>query len=332
MQRYAGSGLPPNPRVAVIANDALGNYAIQTSILAMVRRELQPSHLQAVSGSRAQEFLEASELMDSYWLLHGSEPTEAVKHLAASEPFDLVINLESTAMSKVVAGALAGSGHLCGPCVGQGGRGDLEYPDDRRGDLWRDKGWIAADLCERYPFLHSPFIAEIFARCSYLDGNIPPYDLPMKLPESPGTDVLISCSASLASKAWADKAWEALVEHLLPRYSIGLLGAPRKIQAGLYQGIEIEDRLVDMGVADLRGRYRLPEVVGAIAQAKQIITLDNGILHLAASTSTPTAGLFRHGIHRLWAPPAANVCVLEPGEGREVAEIPLASLLNCLEI
>jgi ADP-heptose:LPS heptosyltransferase len=54
-----------------------------------------------------------------------------------------------------------------------------------------------------------------------------------------------------------------------------------------------------------------------------VITIDNGILHLAAATGTPTVGLFRHGIHRLWAPPFANLTVLTPGEKKAVAEIPV---------
>jgi len=332
VQRYEGHGLLASPRVAVIANDALGNYAIQTSLLAMVRRELRPGHLHAVSGTRVAEFLEASELADSYWLMHGAEASQIVDHLASSKPFDLVLNLESTAMSKVAAGVLGKQGFVCGPCIGDGGRGDLGYSADQRGDLWRDKGWIAADLADRYTFLESSFIGEIFARLCYLNGTLPSYDLPMAPPSISITDVLISCSASLESKAWSEDKWRQLVNHLDSKgLSVGLLGAARAVQAELYRGIGIEDQLVDAGVHDLRGKLKLPEVVGAIASAKLVVTLDNGILHLAAATATPTVGLFRNGIHRLWAPPALNIFVLEPGDGNAVADIPLEAVLGAIE-
>jgi ADP-heptose:LPS heptosyltransferase len=58
-----------------------------------------------------------------------------------------------------------------------------------------------------------------------------------------------------------------------------------------------------------------------LGAAKAVLTLDNGILHLAAATTTPTVGLYRYGIHRLWAPPAPNLTVLTSGDGRRVADI-----------
>jgi len=66
---------------------------------------------------------------------------------------------------------------------------------------------------------------------------------------------------------------------------------------------------------------RLPAVAGALARAKAVLTLDNGILHMAAAAGAPTVGLFRHGIHRLWAPPVAGLTVLTAGEGKPVSEI-----------
>jgi hypothetical protein len=318
--------------VAVIANDALGNYAIQTSILTMIRRELSPSHILAVSGTRVAEFLDASTLADSYWLLHGSKPEEGLNALLHQGTYDLVLNLESTTMSKVATSILGRSGYVCGPCLNADCRGDYAFPDDDRGDLWRDKSWISDDLPIRFPFLKTGFIAEIFARLCFLSGPVAPYDLPCQTPPIPVPEVLLSCSASLTSKAWSRNGWLCLVSHLQAKgLSIGMLGASRKVQSNLYSGIDLEDDLVHAGVLDLRGALTLPQVVGAIASARLVVTLDNGILHLAAATETPTVGLFRHGIHRLWAPPAPNIVVLEPGEGNDVHQIPLEAVTAHLE-
>ena len=111
----------------------------------------------------------------------------------------------------------------------------------------------------------------------------------------------------------------------------GLLGAPVSQQAQHWKGASAEDELVGDGLAiDLRGAFSLPQVVGALGAAKAVLTLDNGILHLAAATSTPTVGLYRHGIHRLWAPPAPNVTVLTAGEGNPVSAIDPAAVLSAL--
>lgn len=68
----------------------------------------------------------------------------------------------------------------------------------------------------------------------------------------------------------------------------------------------------------------LPQVVGAIEGARLVVSIDNGIVHLACATDTPVVGLYRHGIHRLWAPPSANVRIVEPGSGGRVEQIPPA--------
>jgi len=105
--------------------------------------------------------------------------------------------------------------------------------------------------------------------------------------------------------------------------SVGLLGAKPSTQKGFWKGSSAEDDLVDAGlVEDLRGRYSLPQVAGVLASARQVLTLDNGIMHLAAATDTPTVGLFRRGIHRLWTPPNGNVAVvLPPGDTVEDIEV-----------
>ncbi len=62
-----------------------------------------------------------------------------------------------------------------------------------------------------------------------------------------------------------------------------------------------------------------------------MLTIDNGILHLAVASGTPTVGLFRHGIHRLWAPPSPSLTVLTPGEGQNVAGIAVQTVQEALE-
>lgn len=89
--------------------------------------------------------------------------------------------------------------------------------------------------------------------------------------------------------------------------------------------------MVSEGLAeDCRGIWTLPQVVGAIASARAVLTLDNGIMHLAASTGTHTVALFRYGIHRLWTPPVATVHPVVAKEGETVASIPPANVMEAM--
>ena len=62
-----------------------------------------------------------------------------------------------------------------------------------------------------------------------------------------------------------------------------------------------------------------------------VLTLDNGIMHLAAATTTPTVALFRAGIRRLWAPNSPNLTAIEAEAGETVSDIPLRTVIEALD-
>ena len=327
MIRYTGQPLPPNPRVAVVANDAIGNFVVATPLLQMVRRQFAPTTLHYFGGKRTFELQAASDLFDGHFALHGSELDEIVSQV--TQPYDLILNVESGAHAATFVGLIAGGAAVAGPVMVDGER--LPFPDDDRGDLWRDQEWIAPDITTRYPFLNSGFIAEIYARACYLEGPVPSYKVPFE-PTVSGCDVLIAMSASLPEKLWPIEKWRetlAALNHQGRR--IGLLGAAPKAQSAHWKGSDDESAVVKDGlVADLRGKFSMPQVVGALGSARLVLTLDNGILHLAAAAGSPTVGLFRNGIHRLWCPPFGKVTPVVAPEDGNVAEIQVSEVLGAL--
>jgi ADP-heptose:LPS heptosyltransferase len=93
-----------------------------------------------------------------------------------------------------------------------------------------------------------------------------------------------------------------------------------------------EDAVANSGwVIDLRGEFTMPEVVGAIQQADLVLTLDNGIMHMAAATDTKCISLFRYGIHRLWTPPIPSIFPVVASEGCHVSSIPVQAVLEVVE-
>jgi len=326
MIRYRGEELPQEPRIAVIANDALGNFVAATPLLQMLRFKWEPCHITYVGGTRTQELQDASDLFERSLILHGRPFRDTLDEVQGWPRFDLVVNLEQQPIARAFAAALATEDtFVVGPCFNSDGRGELPYADDEVGMLAQDKDWLAADTPARYSFLQTGFIGEIFCRLCYLDGPIPTYRVPSKDPEQDIPDVLIATAASLPEKLWPIEKWSAIVQNLSSNgYSIGLLGAKPDDQGKHWRGAEDEASLLEIGVQDLRGVFTLPQVVGAIERTRSVLTIDNGILHLAAAAGTKTVGLFRHGIHRLWAPPFANLNAITPGEDHLVREIPVS--------
>lgn len=335
MRRFSGQALPEDCRIALITNDAIGNYVVVTPLIQMLREQYKPSVLHYYGGTRTEELWQRDPNIDWGFPFHGSSPSKCVSSWqeAGGTGYDLVINVEQGAWAKAFAAIIScDAAYVCGPTLGEDGRKDLPFSDDGRGDLWRDKEWIAPDLTERYPFLETGFIGEIFARLCYLNGPMLSYrimrhDAPCQVP-----DVLIATAASLPEKLWPLGSWIETLKWLRSKgMSVGLLGAPSKAQGQFWTGADAEGSLVTEGlVEDLRGTMTLPQVADALAKAKVVLTIDNGILHLAAAGARPIVGLFRHGIHRLWAPPVQNLRVITPGEGKEVSEIPVKAILEAL--
>lgn len=322
MRRYAGQALRNYSRIAVIANDAIGNFVVTTPLMQMLRTTHDPAELHYFGGTRTWELQRAGDLATCSYPLFGLRPTEALAQVKGR--YDLVVNVERTCWSRAFTALIAGpESFVCGPCLDDEGRRDLPFLDDDRGRLAEDMEWISPDLTARYPFLKSGFIGEIFVRLAYLDGPVPPYRVATANPGEPIPDVLIATAASLPEKTWPVEKWRAVLSEAKGAgVTVGLLGAAPSAQRKYWEGEGAEEQLVVEGlVKDLRGRFSLPQVVGALSKARAVLTIDNGILHLAVAAGTPSIGLYRHGIHRLWAPPSDGLVVLTPGERREVAEI-----------
>lgn len=302
----------------------------------MLRSQWSPSVLHYFSGTRTEELWMEDPKIDWGFPLYGSEPHFSVLNAfveVGSDPYDLVINLENTVWAKCFTAVIAAmNSYVCGPCMGADGRSDLPFEDDTRGRLWEDTNWISAGLPLKYPFLKSGFIGEIFARLAYLEGELPAYDVPERKPTIKVPDVLISTAASLPEKLWPVDKWADLLQRCKSaNISVGLMGAKPTAQSQFWRGAGDEEKIVERRlVQDLRGQLRLPEVVGALASSKAVVTIDNGILHLAVAAETPTIGLFRYGIHRLWAPPFENLAVLTPEQEEEVADIPVDTVWEAL--
>jgi ADP-heptose:LPS heptosyltransferase len=334
VRRFQGEPLPEKAKIAVISNDAIGNFVAATPLLQLLRANFPGSFLGYFAGTRVAEFCDASALFDHWQPIHGVAPSELVLALESQAgTYHLVINMEQSALAKFVASALAAhDGFVCGPCLDQEGRKDLGYASDARGDLWRDKEWVSPELCQKYPFLQSGFICEIFARLAYLSGDVPGYCVPTQPLNAAVPNVLVAPSASLPEKLWPAEKWSAALTFLADQgLTCGILGAPPAVQAQYWKGQNLESDLIEAGLAqDLRGKLTLPQVASAVDACRAVLTLDNGIMHLAAAGSKPVVALFRHGIHRLWAPPAPNLIAIVSEPEGTVGEIAVQPVIDAL--
>src|SRR5205085_2382197 len=123
-------GLPKGGRIAVVANDAIGNFVVATPLLQMLRRQHAPSAIDFYGGFRTQELELASDLIDCSFPAHGTQLADVALHISRRPAYDLVVNNESTGFAKAVTALLCGKNtFVAGPSFSDG-RGDLLFPDD----------------------------------------------------------------------------------------------------------------------------------------------------------------------------------------------------------
>jgi len=103
-----------------------------------------------------------------------------------------------------------------------------------------------------------------------------------------GCLILIHAGPSWPVREWPREKWTQLVEELRQRgyANIGQLGVGRYMNFG-----KVEVPVIP-GAVSLLDTFTIEECIAAIAQATLFIGIDSGLLHIAASTRTPSVGIF----------------------------------------
>ncbi len=100
--------------------------------------------------------------------------------------------------------------------------------------------------------------------------------------------ILIHPGPSWPVREWPRENWQQLIADLRQRgyTNIGQLGVNRHVHFG-----QVEIALVP-GARSLINQFSIEECIAAIAQARLLVGIASGLLHIAACTRTPSVGIF----------------------------------------
>jgi heptosyltransferase-3 len=321
MERFLDQPLRPRPHLAVVFYDSIGDFVVATPLLRGLRAKYPGCVLDYFSGERTRELEAASPLIDSRFSLFGVPdslrqlPAYVAARVAAAGPYDLAVNCEAHPAARLALQVIAPR-YVVGPAYTPDLREELPHPATRL-DALHYEAWNALDLLARYgDVLQTQYIGEILCRLARVETDYTRPEVPVEEPEGPVPPVLIATGANRSAKLWPLAYWRQLVRWCERQgLAVGLLGSKPAEQARYYHSAPIEQALLaETRLLDLRGRYPLPAVAGALRRARACVTLDNGIMHLAAAVGTPTVAIFGGSPWRLWAPRSPCVQVLLPSE------------------
>jgi len=317
MQRFADQPLGDRPAVVVLGAAKLGNYVVLQPLLRGLRRKYPHADLTYVGSRRTRDLERLNPWIDRSLPLaeRGAAASAGLERWRRRHGApDLVINADGhSPHTRAWVRALAPRYVV--------GEAELPAGDHPLQRLSLDPDWSAPDLERRYAgWIGGTGIPELFCRVAWLggDGGEPPA-LPSAPPPADLPPVLLAVDGERSAKLWPLEHWRALGARLaceldLPPPRLGLVGAPPRGAGG--PGRAIEEGLLALGVRDLRGRLRLPELVGAMAASRMVLAIDSGPMHLAAAAGCPTVAIFAadgSGVGassaRLWAPRSPRVWV-----------------------
>ena len=197
-------------------------------------------------------------------------------------------------------------------------RSPLPWGEDPRQNFLADSDWDSCSFIERYHGIFSSnYIAELFCQLAYVADYVDfkQINLPSVKPSFEVPDLLIHCTTARSAKIWPFDRW-ATVVHTVSSWgwSVGLVGSPPAAQKEAYNSGDGEEWLLtSTPLQDFRGRTSLIELAGACREARAVVSVDAGPLHIAAAVGTASFAVVGNDVSavgaspiRLWLPRVQN--------------------------
>ena len=129
-------------------------------------------------------------------------------------------------------------------------------------------------------------------------GAVPPDELP---PDPYAVFHLWPTGLNSGLKEWPWERWRALGRELAARgLTIALTGGPADVERTREFATGSGD--LQPALVDVSGKYDLAQVVDVLCGSRCVVSVNTGVMHLAAATGTPTIGLNGPTSERRWGP------------------------------
>ena len=321
MQRYGGEPLGASPHVVVLGSCKVGNFVVSTPVLRGLRQRFPDALIGFIGSDVTADF--EKELPEVDWRCSWDKQSanaglQLQQHLLAQRerhgPVALAVNLDGFNPVTCTLVPWLQPRFVAGGSLTSNLRSSLPWGMEPQQRFLADPDWDSPTFLERYSgFFNTNYIAELFTQLAYVSDQVDStlISLPTRAPSFSVPDVLIHCTTARAAKIWPFDRWAVVVRHLESLgWTIGLVGSPPSAQRESYNaGGGEEWLLANTTLQDLRGRTSLIELAGACRQARAVVSVDAGPLHIAAAVGTPTlavVGNDSEGVGaspiRLWMP------------------------------
>lgn len=326
MQRYGGEPLGPAPHIVVLGSCKVGNFVVSTPVLRGLRARFADAVIGFIGSDVTADFERAHPAIDWRISWDDAQAGSALRlQLAIAEQCQrhgavaLAVNLDGFNPFTCSLVPALEPRYVAGGSLTANRRRSLAWGDAPQQCFLADSDWDSPAFFERYQTVFSSqYIAELFCQLAFVADHVDPtlIELPTAQPPFAVPELLIHCTTARGAKLWSAHAWLPVIraaERL--GWRVGLVGSPPALQQQAYNAGDLEELLLSQtSLIDLRGQTTLIQLAGACAQARAVISVDAGPLHIAAAVGTPTLAVVGNDALgtgaspiRLWLPRCASV-------------------------
>jgi ADP-heptose:LPS heptosyltransferase len=282
-------------RVGLLKTSAIGDSVLLSAIVADLRRGLPDARLVFFSGADNAGLLSAVDGLDERVTVPVGSPLRAIRELRRHR-VDVLLDFGSWPRIDAVLAACSGSGCT----VGFRTRGQRRH--------------YAHDVVVE----HSASVHELENYRRLLDaigvetGSTPRLRPPAtwavdSLPRPYAVLHLFAGGYRSELREWADERWHELASELDARgYGVVLTGAEHERERAA--AFAAASPLADGRLVDLAGRLSLADVLDVVAASELVVSVNTGLMHIAAALGVPTVSLNGPTAERRWGPVGA-ACV-----------------------
>lgn len=285
----------PPASVGLLKTSAIGDTVLLSGIVADLRQALPDARLVFFAGADNAGLLLTVEGLDERVTLPVGRPLRAIAELRRHR-VDVLLDLGSWPRIDAVLAACSGSGCTVGfRTPGQRRHHAHDVVVDHLDSLHELENYRRLAGALGVPGTHAPRLRA--------PGAWPVDELPRPYV------VLHLFAGGYRSelREWPDERWRELAAALEARgYGLVLTGAEHERERAAAFAASCE--LPAGRIVDLAGRLSLPAVLDVVAGSECVVTVNTGLMHIAAAAGVPTVALNGPTSERRWGP-VGEACV-----------------------
>jgi len=326
LQRYAGEDLGSKAHIVVLGSCKVGNFVVSTPALRGLRQRFPDAVIGFIGSEVTAAFEQA--LPEINWRVSWDASGEQAGLLLLQQlahqrkqhgPVNLAVNLDGFNPVTCTLVPWLAPHYVAGGSLQSNLRNSLPWGEAPQQRFLADPDWDSPAFLQRYAGVFaSNYIAELFCQLAYVHTHVDPtrIELPWEDPGFAVPELLIHCTTARAAKVWPFRAWAEVVQFANTKgWTVGLVGSAPAAQREAYNAGDGEEWLLaNTNLIDLRGQTSLIQLAGACRQARAVVSVDAGPLHIAAAVGTPTLAVVGNDQSgtgaspiRLWLPRGEHV-------------------------